>query len=227
MQRIFSIFTLLGSAAMAVAACGASENDAIASFKHDYGKARTLYAYKPEPAAETRQADLAANRTYGFETKSPRTPYLCAWRDTGRRSAKASDVPPDEVFLTCAFGTSFWTPPSRLVDEAEHRGKRDEAILRAQWTRSDGIYRMSRFELEIKDAASHKSFRSINFGPDVADIDFSQAAITFPASGNDMMAFNISASVPERSNRGDDRGKQASTISLSGTAGIIPSWLLY
>lgn len=211
---------------MAAASC-ADANDAIASFEHDLGERDALHSYLPKPSEMTRQADLISERMYGFKTKSPRTPYICVWRDTGRPGAKDDDLPPKEVFLTCVFGASPWTPPPSLLEESAQRHRRDEAVLTIQWDRDGDSYRMSRFDVEIRDPEARVQFRSRNFGTDLAAIGIRRAEIDFPKSRSGRVKFEVSALVPQRQNQGQPLGKDKVTLTASGTAVPIPTWLNY
>lgn len=210
---------------MTTTAC-AEGSQPVATLRHDLGGRQTLHAYVLEPAAETRQMD----RMYGLGIRSPRTPYLCAWRDPGRLAASgAGAAGPGSVFLVCVFGADDWSPPAEYLREAEERMRRDEAVLRAQWDRDGDTYRLTRFEVEIRvrGGGPGMDFRSVNFGDAVAELDMRQAEISFPASASNSMTFRISAVLPRRFNRGEAAGPPLVSLDIAGTAGPTPRWLNY
>ena len=220
-----SRLALMGSMAVGVTACS-EDGNSIASLRHDLGKQTHLHSYAPEPAVETRQGDRISHRLYGIETRSPKTPYICVWRDTS--SPRPGDgAPPSEIFLTCAFGTSAWTPPASLAKEAMERAYRDEAMLRVQWERDGDRYRMVRFEIELNNLSEDISFRSSNFGEDLAAIRFTKAEVAFQGTAGDPLTFDIAASVPRRTNRGEATRDPIVSLEVSGTAVPIPGWVLY
>jgi hypothetical protein len=219
----------LGAVALiATSGCGGA-GEPIASFEYDLGERKSLYSYAPSPASDTRQADQISKKMFGFETQSPQTPYVCVWRDTGpSRSKDGGASRPSEIFLTCIFGADAWTPPKSLLSEATERQKRDEAVVRAQWDWNGSRYRLSRFEVEIRDGASNSSFRSINFDEEVRAISFVEGEeMKFPASSSEPFAFRISATIPQRYNRGDRATEPKAVLTISGMAEPMPKWLLY
>lgn len=208
----------------------ATFGEAIAAFTHDLGASQTLYAYAPEPAAETRQGELMANRLYGFiDTRSPTTPYICVWRDTDptRFRAGAEAGPPHNIFLVCCFGTSAWTPPSNLVEHAEQAMRRDEGRVAIGWERRDGGYAMTRIEVSIGNAAAGRDFRSVWFGDEIARLALVGDAVLFPQSPVDPIAFTIAGSLPRRYNRDEATTAPTATFTMTGTAPPIPDWVLY
>lgn len=213
---------------MALSACGAGNS--IATFTHDLGGNQALYAYLPEPAAGTRQGERTANKLYGIiETRSPKTPYFCAWRDTDptRFGAKANAGPPHQIFLVCGFGTSAWSPPANLVEHAEQAMSRDEARVAMGWTRRDGGYVMERLEISVKNTAAGRDFRSVWFDDEIAGLNIDQQDIAFPNSAVDPITFAITASLPRRYNKGEAATAPTGTFTIAGTAPPIPDWVLY
>jgi hypothetical protein len=100
----------------------------IATFTHDAGGTQTLFAYRPEPAEVTRAGELMANRLYGIiDTRSPKTPYICCWRDTDphRFRAPPDAGPPHKILMACSFGTSAWLPPADLMENATQAMQRE------------------------------------------------------------------------------------------------------
>lgn len=208
---------------------GFGDRKAIATFVHDVGGVDTLFAYPPEPAAETRQGELVADWLYGVsQRRSPKTPYMCAWRDPDptRLRAGAEDGPPSEIFLFCIFGTSPWEPPAGMIEHAEQAMRRDHAEVRIGWKRRDGGYVMTRLEVCVGNLAQERDFRSIWFDDEIGSLPIRQS-ITFPGSPADPIAFSIAASLPRRFNRGEVATEPMVDFAIEGTAPPIPDWLLY
>lgn len=213
---------------MILSACGGGKP--IANFTYDLGGNQTLHAYRPEPAAMTRQGERMANKLYGIiESRSPKTPYFCVWRDTDptRFRAKADAGPPHEIFLTCGFGTSAWSPPENLAEHAEQAMRRDEARVVVGWTRRDGGYAMNRIEVSVDNLAAGRNFRSVWFGDEIAGLAIRPQDITFPTSPVDSITFAITASLPRRYNEGEPTTAPTVTFTMAGTAPPIPDWVLY
>ena len=184
--------SLAGSVAMTTSSCAAAHAP-VATFHHDFRGGDTLHAYAAEPAAERRQGDRVSERLFGLRTESPRTTYICVWRDTGRGRAMARSGQPEEVFLVCMFGSADWTPPPTLAEEAAARAGRDEAVLRARWIRTGSQWRLARLEVEIKQADPADRFRSVHFDGELAEVALRETQIAFPASPADPVRFRIAA----------------------------------
>jgi len=207
-------------------ACG-DEDAGIAAFRHDFAGRRTLHSYAAEPAVERRAGDRMSERVFGFRTESPRTPYICIWRDPVLHRPGAEPARPSQILMACSFGTAPWTPPSSLVEEASERMRRDEATMRVKWVGEGGGYRMTEFQIEIRDAESLTAFRSAHGAAEIPALNFAKAEIVFPASSGDPLGFRISASVPARQNPGDSAREPTVSLTAEGTALPIPLWLLY
>lgn len=213
---------------MALAAGG--DGGSIAVLTHDAGGAATLFAYPPEPAAETRQGELMANRLYGIiDTRSPKTPYMCLWRDPDptRCRAGAGSGPPNEILLFCGFGTSAWTPSANLVEHAEQAMRRDQANVAIGWKWRDGAYAMTRLEVSIGNLAQERDFRSVWYDGEIAGLAIDRQEIVFPKSPVDSIAFAVTASLPRRYNKSEAAKAPTASLTMEGTAPPIPDWLLY
>lgn len=210
-------------------ACGGDERS-IATFVHDAGGTSTLFGYPPEPAAEIRQGEAMANRLYGIiETRSPRTPYMCVWRDPDptRSRAGADAGPPNDILLFCGFGTSAWEPPANLMEQAEQAMRRDQAKVTIRWTRREGVLVMTRLEVEIGNMAEGRDFRSAWFDDEITGLDFQRKEIEFPNSPVDPIAFAVNASLPRRFNQRQPATGPTASFAMEGTAPPIPDWVLY
>lgn len=202
----------------------------IATLTHDLGGAPTLHGYRPEPAPETRQGERIANNLYGnIETRSPSTPYICCWRDTdpSRFRAPADAGPPHEIFLVCGFGTSAWSPPASLMEQANQAMQRDQANVMIGWSRREGGYAMTRLEVAVSNLAAGRDFRSVWFGDEIAGLAIQRHEIVFPTSPADPIAFAIAASLPRRYNSHEAAKAPTVTLTMAGTAPPIPDWILY
>lgn len=210
-----------------LAGCGGPAS--VATFTHDLGGTPTLHAYPAEPASETRGGERLANRVYGMNTRSPKTPYVCVWRDADptRFRAAAGAGPPHKILLFCHFGTDAWSPPSNLVEQAEAAMRRDEATVVMGWDRHDGSYRMSRFEVTISNLAAGRNFSSRWFGGEAAGLAFSRMEVAFPKSPVEPVTFAVRATLPQRLNKGDGPGKATATFAIEGSAAPIPPWMNY
>jgi hypothetical protein len=215
--------------AMALGACGADEGS-IATFVHDVGGADTLFAYPPEPAARIRQGEAMANKLYGIiDTRSPRTPYMCVWRDPdpSRFRAEADSGPPNEILLFCGFGTSAWEPPASLIEHAEQAMRRDDAKVTIKWKRRGDGYAMTRFEVSVSNLAQGRDFRSVWYDDEVARLDFERLEIHFPKSPVDPLRFAVATSLPRRYNKFEAAKAPIAKFTMEGTAPPIPDWVLY
>jgi len=213
---------------MTLSAC-TDAPDEVATFQHDFGTGGTLRAYAAAADGQ-RQADQVATRAYGTQTQSPRTPYLCVWRDTGPGRFRAAGGAPTELFLTCVFGSDAWTPPPNLLQEAEARARRDEAVLRAQWRRNGSSWPLTRLEVEIHRGTNpdpDARFRSVHFEDELAAVTLRESEIAFPASAKDPVRFRIVASLPRRRNRGEPVSAPAVALTIAGTAQPMPDWMNY
>lgn len=221
------ITTVTSAILLSTAAC-AREGSSIAELEHDLSGEKRLYSFAPEPATATRQIDGMHKRLYGIETKSPKTPYMCTWRDpTLAEVTKGRPTKPRTIFMACIFGTSDWTPPSSLLEEAQARNRRAEAVIRISWDEEGATYRMSQFDVEIHDGTGSLNFRSVHRGKELAEVRLRRAKTVFPASASEPFTFNISASAPYRLNNGDKIGAPTATLSISGTAMPMPNWVMY
>ncbi|WP_028970728.1 hypothetical protein [Sphingomonas sp. URHD0057] len=203
----------------------------IATFTHDQGGAATLYAYQPQPAAETRSGEKMANALFGgiIDTRSPKTPYFCSWRDPApsRFRAGPDAGPPHEILSLCHFGTSAWSPPTDLVKHAEQAMSRDSASVVMGWKRRDDAYVLTRLEVVISNLAAERDFRSVWFDDEIQELPFERQAITFPASPVDVLTFEVTASLPKRYNRREQPKEPTATFTMTGSAPPLPEWVLY
>lgn len=207
-----------------------ASGDPIATFTHDAGGAATLFAYQPEPALVTRQGEQMANRLYGIiDTRSPKTPYICVWRDPDptRFRAGADAGPPNKILMACGFGAGAWCPPANLAEHATQAMQRDEARVTMGWDRSDGEYRLTRLEVSVTNFAEGRDFRSVWFGDEVAQLAFDRCEIGFPASPVDAIGFVVTGSLPRRYNQREAPKEPTTTFTMTGTAPPIPDWVLY
>lgn len=199
----------------------------LATLTHDLQGGGTLYAYPAEPAAQNRQIDQVHERMYGFRTLSPRTPYICVWRDPARFRATAADGPPVRILMACSFGADDWSPPLDLLKEAEQRMFRQEGLLRLDWASDDTNYRLTRVELEVRGPHLAKNFRSANGEGDLAELQVRDWAVSFPQSVEDGLSFRIEVAAPYRLNSGEPAKAPTATLRMHGTALPIPDWLMY
>jgi hypothetical protein len=191
---------------------------------HDFGGEHALFAYPAETSKDTHEGDRIHARLYGIETRSPRTPYLCTWRNP---NAALEAGPPGEIFLAGAFGTEAWEPPDGLVAQAAARQTRDECAVRIGWTLADAGYRLTRFEFEVNPLNPEVSFRSRNFGDEPAELDLTEANMRFPVDRSDTLAFHFTGQLRQRSNRGERLAPPTVRLQLHGIAQPIPAWLMY
>ncbi len=171
-----------------------------------------------------------ANRLYGIiDTRSPRTPYMCLWRDPDptRGRAAAESGPPREILLFCGFGTSDWTPPANLVAHAEQAMRRDQANVTIGWTWRDGAYAMNRLEVWISNLAEERDFRSVWYDGEIAGLAIDRQDIVFPRSPVDPIAFAVTASLPRRYNKFEAARAPTARFTMAGFAPPIPDWVLY
>lgn len=215
-------------AAMTLTACAAGDGKSIASLRHDLGDGATLFAYPAEPAAQNRQEDQVHRQLYrpSGATKSPRTPYICVWRDPVPPGLNRA-VAPDRIFLTCVFGTIDWEPPAKIVDQAAARLQRQEAVIRIQWDRSGATYKMTRLDVEVRDLSTKLNFRSRNSGDQISEVRAKQSGMKFPESQDEPFTFRLDVSAPERANGRDPAGKAIASLSIEGTAAPMPPWVMY
>jgi len=204
-----------------------SADEPVASFTHDLGPGRTLHGYRAEPASDKRQMDRVHEHMYGFRTESPRTPYICVWRDPVRFSATEADGPPVQILMACSFGTSAWSPPGNIMEEAKLRMHRQEAGLRADWVKDGDGYRLTRIEFEVRGPDFPKRFRSANAGADLGELRFRDFKVSFPRSVGDRLSFRIEATAPYRLNSGEPSRDPVATLAVEGSALPIPAWLMY
>jgi len=196
----------------------------VAFLLHDFGGEHALCSYAPEPSGKARQGDRIHAGLYGIATRSPMTPYICVWRDPDKPLDSGR---PDAIFLACVFGTAPWQPPDSLVDQATARQSRDEGVVRMSWQWMGDHYRLSRFEFEINPLGPDGSFRSVNFGDELAELDLAEGEMRFPADRTDSFAFYLSGQIRQRRNRGLPMQQPAVRVSLSGIAPPIPPWVMY
>jgi hypothetical protein len=191
---------------------------------HDFGAEHALFAYPAKASAETHEGDRIHARLYGIETRSPRTPYLCTWRNPNGAFAPG---PPGEIFLAGAFGTEAWELPDGLVAQAATRQTRDECVVRIGWKLGDAGYRLTRFEFEVNPLSPECPFRSRHFGDELAELDLTEADMRFPIDRSDSLAFHLSGQLRQRKNRGESMEPPTVRLQLSGIAQPIPEWLMY
>ena len=209
---------------------GVQEAKRMASFTHDAGGTETLFTYRPEPAEITRQGEQMANRLYGIiDTRSPKTPYICAWRDTDpERFRRPEDMgPPLKILFGATFGTEPWSPPAGLVEYATQASQRDQAHVTLGWENMDGTYRLNRFEVVVTNLAANRDFRSVWYNEEPEQILFDRFEIQFPASPIDCLRFNIAATVPRRYNQHERPEERKLWFMMAGSAPPIPDWVLY
>jgi len=212
----------------ATAACTGSDGKSIATFQYDLNGQRTLHAYPPEPAAENRQEDKLHKRVYGAlgDTKSPRTPYICVWRDPDLASDRSAR--PSKIFLTCAFGTDDWEPPAGIIEQAQARMQREEAVIRVRWDWRGDTYRLTRFEAEVRDLPAKLAFRtSISSADEITALRARGSGMKFPATLDDPFVFDLTVDAPDRGNRGEETGAPTAKLTIRGTAAPMPSWVMY
>lgn len=215
---------------MTTTSCAGGNGASVATLTHDQGGGRTLYAYATEPARRNRQEDEIHRRLYGDfgATRSPRTPYICVWRDTGPTGfTRDPGIRPPEIFLTCIFGTDDWEPPDSMLAHAEARMKRSEAVIRLLWRRDGDGWRIDRFEAEIRDPQAGIDFRSINVAQGLAAVALEPRAITFPETQYEPLTFDIGASLPFRRHRGEAAREPAARVAIRGVASPMPKWVMY
>lgn len=138
-----------------------------------------------------------------------------------------ADTAPGQVFLTASFGLGPWRPPRDLAEHAAQRFRMAEALVRANWTCEGGEPVLARFEVEIRADGGERNFRSDNFGPDAASLDFAWGSLTLPRHGEEMLSFNVSVLLPERRNRGEPVGADRVEVTMTGVAVPIPRWVNY
>ena len=206
------------------------ELERIASFTHDSGGTETLFAYQPAPAEVIRSGEAMANRLYGFiDTRSPRTPYICVWRDPepSRFRAGPDSGPPGKILMACNFGTEPWSPPANLVEHASQASQRDQAQVTMGWEGVDGDYRLVRLEIAIGNLAAGRDFRSVWFDDEIQQIVLDRCQIEFPSSPVDDLRFLVSARLPRRYNRHEPPKEPTVAFIMAGIAPPIPDWVLY
>ena len=201
----------------------------IAWLNHDWTGGGTLYSYPPEPAEVTRMGELMHDRLYGLtQSKSPRTPYIGAWRDSARNTVQDRKLGwPTIIGLFCTFGTEAWEPPRNLIEEASLRQQRVEGALRLHWEwHDDHGYQLHDFGLEVSRGIETRRFRSFHRGADLALLDMEVDPIPIPEPGAPI-AFRLSGQIPERYNYADPLGPQRVRFTVMGSAAPIPPWMIY
>jgi len=223
---MFRHLLALAGATMIMSCAGAGPDETGATLEHDFGRRGTLHAYAAEPAAERRSGDEATARLTGLPIKSPRTPYVCTWQDTGQRRASGErNFQPEEMSLDCRFGSEPWVPPRSSDQEAIERVQREEAQFRALWRRDGAEWRLIGLEAEVRQPGSSAGFRSLNAGRDLAEVQLRESDIAFPRSHSASVRFRIVASLPRRPARGGIAVAPRATLTLAGAAQPKPDWL--
>jgi hypothetical protein len=202
-------------------------SEPLAHLTHNLEGGGTLRAYPAEAAPENRQIDQVHERMYGFRTLSPRTPYICVWRDPERFRATPADGRPVKILMACSFGTEDWEPPRNLMEEATQRALRQEAVFGARWTREGDGYRLARIELEVRDPRLRNQFRSANDESDLATLEIRDWEVTLPRSVDEPLRFRVEVTAPYRLNGGEAAKEPVATLRIEGAALPIPDWLMY
>ncbi len=211
--------------------CVANEKQG-ASLTYDLGSgSHTLHTYPLEPSARVPPPVKLANGKYVVpEARSPKLAYYCTWRDISPLAISSREKPkgaPSQIFLVCIFGSSPWSPPERLIDVANERFKREEAVVRATWERRGERYVATRFEVEIKHPPE-LNFRSANFGAEeLAAARLKESAMGIPRSPEEPFSFDLSVSAPYRHNSGQQAGTPIASLRIKGVAAPSPRWLVY
>lgn len=212
-----------------LATTGCGSGSAVATLTYDLGGDTTLYSYAPVPATVTRDIERIAQRSFQPDARSPATIYNCVWSTADRSGLTTKQATqPEELMISCMFGTSAWTPPSSPIEESEKRRKRAESLLRLRLKRSGNGYRVSAFHLEMRDPDKSLHFMSSNDERDLPGLDLRLVSVMFLETPKDSLSFELSGSVPQRSSSGDNSTMNImAKFSVSGTASPTPTWLVY
>lgn len=226
MKRSSSIILLL----ISVPAITASEGQ-WATLTYNAKGRHALHAYDVKPARRAGEAGIIAgwldhNRVH----RHPDETYFCVWRDTGPNEYAdrgSGSGRPSEIFLTCRFGTSRWSPPANLIEAATEDVKRDSALIRIGWKRSVKGYSIKRFELELKRPPS-PFFRSQNLTErELSELGIRVSRMVAPSTPRSDLIIHLTARVPSRMNSGMKAIGPIIPIEIEGTATPIPEWLSY
>lgn len=229
--------TTLCACSLIATNCGAADKST-ASITYSLNGGHTLYAYPLKPANATREMDAIANHVLGtillpdgkttqiYQVRSPNSPYYCTWRNPSPWLHTASGLPAN-VFMVCLFGSAPWTPPASMMDEAQERAKRHEAVVRLKWERVGTQYVIKRADVEISDPQGHRFLSSNSEGPDGLGAMVQQHAVIMPKTLLDDVKFDISITARYRLNTGEVAHDPTVTLRMSGTAAPTPKWLNY
>lgn len=201
-----------------------------ATLTYEANGRHTLHAYDVKPTQSSGETDVGTKRLDGSPPRLNPAAYFCVWRDTGPDGYGGRGLRtgrPSEIFLTCRFGTSPWSPPADLIEAATEDLKRESALIRIGWTRSANGYVMKRFELELKKRGALR-FRSQNLTErELSELGISVSKMVAPSMPQGRLVIHLTARIPSRMNSGMKAIDPIIPIEFEGAAMPIPNWMSY
>lgn len=194
----------------------------IATVTFDFAGEHRWYSFPPIERAKLDWPERLANRTYPWiNVKTPRTRYLCVWRDIGKTQfSRDPKVRPDSVFLTCSFGPNDTLPVAETLTDLKER-----VTIRFGWSLEQNSYKLSRLEVEV--VTKDGRYRSQNLQADILQVSFQKEEVQFPATHSDPMRFDLRIALPKRTNSLQQQTTPVVDFAFVGTAEPRPRWLNY
>ncbi len=187
-------------------------------------------SYPAIPAETKRGGNILHDNFWGFETRSPVTPYLTVWRDVAKNTVQDRKLGwPTRIMVFSIFGTEPWMPPTNLVEEATQDQMRDSAHLRLgwQWDDEKGRYALEQLSLELQLGGRERPFRSMHHHEELEMLDVEVSPIDRPDPADAAIPFRVSGHLRERYNSGEAIKGDPVRVTIMGTAELQPDWIMY
>lgn len=187
-------------------------------------------SYPAIPAETKRGGNILHDNFWGFETRSPMTPYLTAWRDVAKHTVEDRKLGwPTRIMVFGMFGTEPWIPPASLVEEATQHQLRDSAQLRLGWRWNDatGAYALDELSLQLQRGGREHPFRSVHRHEELNILDVELSPIDRPDPADAAIPFRVSGHLRERHKSGEAIKGDPVRVTVMGTATLQPGWMMY